>query len=108
MIDKQDQPRLFCCAVWSTPDSDFQVEHFGRVILQGPELAEYVIWRKGLTEQEGEVWDRLVSGLRPDQNLDEKIQAFEFSDSPRLAEPARRVILNGLKNTLTAEAGEEE
>jgi len=74
-------PALFY-AFWSVPNEDFQREHFGKVVLAGKSLADYCVWRKGLTAAETEQWDALLSSLTPD-NLMQRLDAFRFSsDAP--------------------------
>lgn len=54
-----------CYAVWTSPDAGFQKEHFGRVILDGQELALYCGWQKGLTTDEARQWDEVLKTVRP-------------------------------------------
>jgi hypothetical protein len=54
-----------CYAVWASPDASFQKEHFGRVILDGQELALYCGWQKGLTDDESRQWDEVLKTVRP-------------------------------------------
>ncbi len=54
-----------CYAVWASPDASFQKEHFGRVILDGQELALYCLWQKGLTADEAKQWDEVLKTVRP-------------------------------------------
>ena len=54
-----------CYAVWTSPDAGFQKEHFGRVILDGQELALYCGWQKGLTADESRQWDEVLKTVRP-------------------------------------------
>jgi hypothetical protein len=91
-IGAESAPALFSYAVWAEPDAEFQAEHFGRVVLGGEDLGEYVIWRSGLTEDEGRQWDEFVSGLKPGADLEDELEGFGFADSPDLADTPRRVL----------------
>jgi hypothetical protein len=51
--------------VWASPDASFQKEHFGRVILDGQELALYCLWQKCLTADEAKQWDEVLKTVRP-------------------------------------------
>jgi hypothetical protein len=86
---------------------EFQTAHFGKGILDGQALAEYVLWRNGLTEAEGEEWDGFVVSLKPGPGLEERVRAFVFSGERRptegdqerrasAADRARELILTGL------------
>jgi hypothetical protein len=88
---------LFCYAFWSEPEEDFQKEHFGRVVLTGEDLSQYVIWRNGLTQEEARLWDDFVSGLAPGEELQERIRSFQFPDAPNLADTPRGLLLDALK-----------
>ena len=98
-------PALFY-AFWSMPNEDFQRERFGKVVLAGEPLAEYCVWRKGLTVAEGEEWDQWLSTLAPD-NVMQRLKEFRFSsDAPlpataeekpkSLADKPRELIQAGL------------
>ena len=76
--DERSLPAL-CYSVWSKPTADFQKERFGKIVVAGEELADYVFWRKGLTDQEGEEWDRFLAGLTPSKEIEKKLRAFRFS-----------------------------
>ena len=72
-------PPEICYALWSEPDEEFQTRHFGKVVLDGKELLEYCLWRKGLTDKEGKEWDGFVAGLKPGESLKDKLGDFVFS-----------------------------
>lgn len=52
-------------AAWAKPDEAFQTRHFGKVLLQGSNLAGYCLWRKSLKTDQGSKWDDFVASLRP-------------------------------------------
>ena len=99
----------FCYAFWSVPNANFQTKHFGSVILDGEDLAGYVLWRKGLSKADAEEWDEFVSGLRAGEDVIPKLESFSFSadrDAVRkgkkplgrsLADTPRQLILSQLK-----------
>lgn len=70
---------LFCYASWTEANGDFQREHFGRVLLEGDELLEYCLWRDGLADTRAAAWDKLLSGLRPGEELTNRLAAFQFT-----------------------------
>lgn len=107
IIEDENALSLFCYALWSLPDAEFQVGHFGKVTLAQEELAQYVLWRKGLTEEEGKEWDEFLSGLKPGEELKEKLESFRFAGSPTLADVPRELILAGLREP-DAETQHEE
>lgn len=87
----------FCYAFWSVPDTAFQARHFGKAVLQGQELAEYIVWRCGLSEEEGRQWDEFVSGLEPGEGLGERIDSFVFPAAPGVALEMRTLLRECLK-----------
>ena len=78
---KESAARLpaFCYASWTTPDSKFQMDHFGRAFLHGDDLLQYCVWRSGLNEMQAGEWEKLLSGLRPGAELTNTLAAFQFS-----------------------------
>jgi hypothetical protein len=106
-IQGQTKLPTFLYAIWSQPERKFQNKHFGKMVLSGEGLAQYVAWRSGLTPAEGKEWDDFLKTLRPapaDKIL-ERLTAFRFStdpkkegeeESPSLAETPLRLISTGL------------
>ena len=68
-----------CYADWAEPDKGFQESRFGKVVLDGGPLESYVMWRAGLTPEEGAKWDSFVAGLIPNPELRQKIESFRFA-----------------------------
>jgi len=66
-------------ASWAEPDEAFQKEHLGRVMLEGEGLAQYVVWRAGLSAAQRREWSAFVAGLRPGENLVDELKQFRFS-----------------------------
>ncbi len=93
-----------CYAAWGAANDDYQKTHFGKVALDGKELAVYCVWNKGLSDKESAEWNTFVEGLKPGADLTRKIEGFRFSTDPpankegaqSLAETPRRLLLEGL------------
>jgi hypothetical protein len=81
----KDLPVL-CYALWSRPDEAFQKARFGKVVLDGPELASYCLWREGLARKEAREWRAFLASLKPQADLKKKLQAFRFSHEPPAAQ----------------------
>ncbi len=56
-------PGLLRHATWAAPEEAFQKARFGRVILSGPSLAEYVAWRAALEPSRAFAWDQALATL---------------------------------------------
>jgi hypothetical protein len=95
-------------ALWSVPDAELQTKHFGKVVLTGEELAQYVLWRHGLSDEEAGEWDGFVATLEPGERLLEQLDAFRFTtdpmspppgqdETPTLADTPRDLIKQGLE-----------
>ena len=80
-------------AVWAKPLAEAQTTRFGKVILDGDNLLDYVLWYDGLTPQERETWDAFVEGCRPGAGLAERIAGFRFPGEPK-QRPAQRKVRN--------------
>jgi len=108
-LDKSRAVPVFCFACWSCPNPAKQKRHFGRVVLEGDDLATYVIWYNGLSRTETGEWDRFVAGCRPGAGLKPRLEAFRFAADPKpdpakpdekpgsLADTPRDLILAALK-----------
>jgi len=108
--DLRKQPALpvLAFASWTCPERKTQEKHFGRVLLTRDDLAQYVLWYGGLSEDEARQWDRLIDGCRPGEDLESSIGAFRFDGDPKpdpskpdeepksLADGPRQLILGGL------------
>jgi hypothetical protein len=76
-------PAMFFAA-WSVPDEKFQEDHFGKVLLQGEDLAQYVLWRRGLKPEEAREWNGFLDHLKPGPGLKKAVNAFRFSTDPKV------------------------
>jgi hypothetical protein len=65
-------------AFWTEPNTAFQETHFGRIVLRGEALEEYVLWYRGLHAAERGQWDALLAGLRPDGDAVQRLRSFAF------------------------------
>ncbi len=93
----------FFYAAWSTPNKQFQTEHFGKLVLKGENLAEYCLWREGLSQEDAEEWDSFLLTLHPGTELAKKLASFRFSADPPeasgLAQTPQRLIDEGIRKT---------
>jgi hypothetical protein len=99
---------VVCFALWSSPARTFQEQHFGRVLLAGGDLAQYVVWYRSLKAEEAGAWDRFLAGLKPGAGLKGALERFRFSTDPQpdprephktppsLADTPRRLLLDKL------------
>lgn len=71
---------LLAYAVWAEPAAAAQRELLGSEILGGWELAEYCVWRAGLTPDETEQWESALLGMRPGPDLKDRLRAFRFRE----------------------------
>ncbi|MHC4180564.1 MAG: hypothetical protein ACYSWU_23945, partial [Planctomycetota bacterium] len=74
---------VFCFALWSRPDRGFQQARFGKVLLVGEDLAEYVLWYRGLKAKEAKEWAGFIAGCKPGADLKAAVEAFRFSNDPK-------------------------
>ena len=74
---------LFTYALWCRPDRTAQEKHFGSVVLEGEDLAEYAMWYCGLTKAETQEWDRFVAGLKGDGDWKRALEEFRFTSDPK-------------------------
>ena len=68
----------FAYAEWSEADFVFQVTHFGRVFLEGADLAEHNAWYARLPEARKVAWSEFLTGLTPDLPVADRIRSFRF------------------------------
>ena len=105
-IGGTDAPPAFCFALWSEPNREAQRERFGRVLLEGEDLARYVDWYVHLSGGRQKAWDNFISTLKPGLGLEARIASFRFDDDPQpqrpdeeltsAADPARELLLKKL------------
>ena len=99
---------MIAFALWSQPNEELQIKHFGRVVLDEFSLGQYCIWYHGLNESEAEQWGSFLATITPDANIKKKLDAFRFDHEPPaqssddsgkdMARHVRSLILSGLAN----------
>ncbi len=77
--DGTRMPRL-CYALYAKAEAGFQKRHFGKVILEGDDLRDYVFWRVKLSKDHARQWDQFVDTLRPDAASYGRLKDFCFRD----------------------------
>jgi hypothetical protein len=77
--DGTRMPRL-CYAVYAKAERGFQKRHFGKVILEGGALRDYVFWRVKLSKDHARQWDKFVDTLKPDAASYGKLKDFCFRE----------------------------
>jgi hypothetical protein len=85
-----------CYALWAQPDVEFQMSHFGKVVLDDDSLLQYCLWYRGLTDSEIAEWNTFVNGLTPD-NAPERLRKFRFRGELVISEPEKRVAERALR-----------
>lgn len=100
---------VFCYANWSQADTGFQTAHFGSVILDGDQLAQYCFWLAGIEKEPAREWQLFLSSLQPEQALKAELTAFQFQTAPTQAngedlDLGRKLLLAALPN----KAGESQ
>lgn len=85
-------------AAWATPNEAAQSRYFGKVILQGEPLAQYVLWYRGLTADEQTAWLGLLESLPGKPDPKGVIKAYRFpagasGKSGNAANRGRRLLL---------------
>jgi hypothetical protein len=66
-------------AFWAAPTEAYQVEHFGKLVLDKNSLADQCGWRQALGPSLRDEWDAFIDGLRPGPNLATTLREFRFS-----------------------------
>ncbi len=100
---------LVCFAAWSRPDGGAQKKHFGKIVLEGAELAQYVLWYEALPGEKRPQWDALLERLPTADDVAGAVRQFRFDGEPAYrpdvtedqqpesrADEPRRLILQGL------------
>ncbi len=97
---------VICYAVWAQPDEVFQKARFGRVAVDGEDLALYALWHKGLTDAQARQWDQFLASLKPGDELPGKLEAFRFAGQDDRDEPvlAAGSIIKRLKKEEPSDA----
>lgn len=72
----------FFFANWAEPNTKAQVARFGKEILVGQALGEYVLWYAGLGPDLAAEWDAFLASLEPGPDLVGRIETFRFKSDP--------------------------
>lgn len=70
---------VVCYAGWSSPNTQFQTEHFGSVILDNAALSQYCYWQGSLGVDQARQWESFVASLKPGSDLKKSLQDFHFT-----------------------------
>jgi len=65
-----------CFAAWAEPDRDFQMEHFGEVVLAGQELSHYVLWESTLPPKKRQEWEETLRQCSPGDGIPNGVERF--------------------------------
>ncbi len=72
-------------ALWTVPDKQYQLDHFGKVAIDR-DLADYNVSLRRLPEEDARKWNSFVDGLRPGADVSNNVTAFRFQ--PTTTQPA--------------------
>ncbi|MFT5467743.1 MAG: hypothetical protein ACI8UO_002850 [Verrucomicrobiales bacterium] len=92
-----------CHAAWSVPDEAFQKARFGKVLLTGESLKDYVLWRLGLSASHAEEWEAFLAKLTPGESLIPMLEGFRFSDEEAESESSAREGVTAIRMALEDE-----
>ncbi|MGH7146041.1 MAG: hypothetical protein ACREJ2_18165 [Planctomycetota bacterium] len=93
-----------CYAGWSIPDAVAQTAHFGRVLLQGENLVNYVLWENGLNAAEAAEWQTFLATLKPGRDNLAAVKNFTFQDEKGGADALSADVRDLLTTALTPAA----
>ena len=77
-------------AWWAEPNVDYQVAHFGEVVIEDEELSDFCLWYEWLPERHASEWDAFVRDLTPEPGLANKLRGFLFSHESYDSEVAEK------------------
>lgn len=66
-------------AFWAEPAEQFQLERFGRIVLDKEPLETHCRWRENLDAPLRAEWDTFIAGLQPGPELEATLRSFQFS-----------------------------
>jgi hypothetical protein len=69
-------------AAWAEPDKQFQVDHFGYLVLIDEPLAAYCAWRARLGPAEGDRWDHALASCTSRGQAISLLESFRPGDDP--------------------------
>ena len=91
----------FRYAIWAEPAAAFQVKHFGKVVLKGEQLGEFVLWWSGLPAQAGQELAEFLRALQPNDKLITRLNEFKFITAEgKPHQPAADTLLKSIIESL--------
>jgi hypothetical protein len=69
-------------AAWVEPNGRYQREKFGEIVLEGEDLAGYVLWQMQLRPHHAEEWQEFIDSLTPGKENEQSLKLYHFSDEP--------------------------
>ncbi len=97
-IEDRDLPAM-AFAAWSLPNTDAQQNHFGRVILEGQDLATFVLAYQSMGVEETKQFDTFLASLSPEENLATKLESLNLGDDEQLTESVRAIFEQKVLNS---------
>ncbi|HUA68439.1 MAG TPA: hypothetical protein VMA13_07820, partial [Candidatus Saccharimonadales bacterium] len=76
--DNRPLPAL-CYAGWSDPNTQFQTNHFGSVLLDDALLSQYCFWQGTLSAGQAREWESFLATLKPGPGLKKSLENFQFT-----------------------------
>ena len=70
---------VLCYAGWSNPNTQFQIEHFGSVLLDDTLLSQYCFWQGTLKAEQTRQWESFLANLKPGPGLKINLEDFQFT-----------------------------
>ena len=91
-------------ATWSAANVKQQEQQFGRLLLDGPLLARYVLWYNALTPTELLAWDLFISRVTPDVKSINELSEIAIGNSSKMTSSGLMLM----KEALDAEKSKRE
>ena len=86
-------------ATWSLPNTDAQQKHFGRVILDGEDLAMFALTYQSMDTDESKQFNTFLANLSPEDNVDTKCESLSLGNDERLTESIRSILKGAVSNS---------
>jgi len=86
-------------ALWSAPDSEWQTARFGRVVLRGKELTDYVFWESSLGKDHAAAWQAVLARLDPKGDVSQQLAAIRLDPAAKQPGPEEgaQILIEALK-----------
>lgn len=95
-------------ALWAEPDVDYQVRHFGEVVLADGKLTDFCTWYLALPKSRQDEWNGFVQSLEPGADLLQRVTAFRFSDEKPDVRSAAGSITYAIRRVLKPKDSEQD